>query len=907
MRRRFSVQPPACSCLHREACFKEVDMMKTMQHPNIVAFKESFFSEGKRHLCIVMTYCDGGDLEQRLKRANRKLLKEDLIMHWFVQMALGLQYMHQRHVLHRDIKSQNIFMLGTGRLVLGDLGIAKALGSTTQLAQTTIGTPYYMSPELFKNLQYNHKSDIWALGCVLYEMATFSHPFEASSLHSLAGKIMKGKYTAIHHGYSRHLHQLISSMLALSPADRPDLDAILSSRYVKRHVFNFMKDVATRAAPAGGGSGVGDGTLLLHNIAAQVAGSLPGATQLGPHASAMYSQLSSLGLTDVVTEAFESATGPLPSAREGGTSQATPAVAPSARGTAAPGTVAAQRALREQRNALTREQERRNAVQAALAKLRDEKELRAAEQARIRERARARMAGVSGSAAPQRARPAYLKAASARRDAALAAKAESAAAAEERRAAVAARKAALDAERREAALGWERQRVGRSQPTGSAGRGVSLDAVRAASAAAKLPPRSGGDSDAPGGKQGEPASAAAHVDRRREASAEDARRLALLGLGVQGTAAGAGPGPRVRDPFQRAAARSAGVQGDGLSAKERVLAAKVAKAEAEEQVHLAELAAARAGQVAERAKAAGQLRSQYASHGVAGVAAALPVSAAGGALYQQVSMASDDSAGEEEEEEEGGAGEDEDEVAVQMEMAASLRAGQAAEEAGGKAAEAEDEEDAADAAEEAEDLAAQEASLQAELAASTVRCAALKATIQAMAAEVPMGGRAAVPVVMEGDADEDVLAEYEGDDDLGGGEDAGFYGVPAAVGVDVLFQGPAHSPSELPGQSAFSGHHSARSPSGSAPQASLYSHPLPGASGTARLQSQCSSLEAACRKELGADAFAAVYREVQALFMAEDLPPPGTPSPLQELTAMYGAEAVGRVQQLVQLEEAIAC
>ena len=129
------------SLTHREACLKEVQMMKTLQHPNIVGFKESFYSEGKRHLCITMTFCDGGDLEQRLKRAKGKLLREDLIMHWFVQMALGLHFMHDKRVLHRDIKSQNIFMLGTGRLVLGDLGIAKALEQTAELARTQIGTP----------------------------------------------------------------------------------------------------------------------------------------------------------------------------------------------------------------------------------------------------------------------------------------------------------------------------------------------------------------------------------------------------------------------------------------------------------------------------------------------------------------------------------------------------------------------------------------------------------------------------------------------------------------------------------------------------------------------------------------------------------------------------------------------
>ena len=117
---------------------------------------------------------------------SRKLFPEDLILNWFVQMSLGLHYMHENRVLHRDLKSQNIFLLGNGRLVLGDLGISKVLEGTMDFAKTCIGTPYYMSPEIFKNKPYNHKSDVWALGCVLYELTTLNHAFDANSLNGLS-------------------------------------------------------------------------------------------------------------------------------------------------------------------------------------------------------------------------------------------------------------------------------------------------------------------------------------------------------------------------------------------------------------------------------------------------------------------------------------------------------------------------------------------------------------------------------------------------------------------------------------------------------------------------------------------------------------------------------------------------
>jgi serine/threonine protein kinase len=110
--------------------------------------------------------------------------------------------------------TQNIFMLGNGRLVLGDLGISKVLEGTMDFASTCIGTPYYMSPEIFKNKPYNHKSDIWALGCVLYEMTTLKHAFDAQSINGLACKIIKGKYPPCDPKYSKHLRGLIAAMLS---------------------------------------------------------------------------------------------------------------------------------------------------------------------------------------------------------------------------------------------------------------------------------------------------------------------------------------------------------------------------------------------------------------------------------------------------------------------------------------------------------------------------------------------------------------------------------------------------------------------------------------------------------------------------------------------------------------------
>ncbi|XP_053796319.1 serine/threonine-protein kinase Nek1 isoform X9 [Vidua chalybeata] len=157
----------------REESRREVAVLANMKHPNIVLYRESFEENGC--LYIVMDYCEGGDLFKKINAQKGILFSEDQILDWFVQICLALKHIHDRKILHRDIKSQNIFLTKDGTIQLGDFGIARVLNSTAELARTCIGTPYYLSPEICQNKPYNNKSDIWALGCVLYEMCTLKH------------------------------------------------------------------------------------------------------------------------------------------------------------------------------------------------------------------------------------------------------------------------------------------------------------------------------------------------------------------------------------------------------------------------------------------------------------------------------------------------------------------------------------------------------------------------------------------------------------------------------------------------------------------------------------------------------------------------------------------------------------
>ncbi|XP_040189066.1 serine/threonine-protein kinase Nek1 isoform X6 [Rana temporaria] len=222
----------------REESRREVAVLANMKHPNIVQYRESFEESGC--LYIVMDYCEGGDMFQRINTQKGILFSEDQILDWFVQLCLALKHVHDRKILHRDIKSQNIFLTKSGTIQLGDFGIARVLSSTVELARTCIGTPYYLSPEICENRPYNNKSDIWALGCVLYEMCTLKHAFEAGNMKNLVLKIIRGSYPPVSMHYSYDLRNLLSLLFKRNPRDRPSVNSILEKPFIFKRIEKFL-------------------------------------------------------------------------------------------------------------------------------------------------------------------------------------------------------------------------------------------------------------------------------------------------------------------------------------------------------------------------------------------------------------------------------------------------------------------------------------------------------------------------------------------------------------------------------------------------------------------------------------------------------------------------------------------
>eukprot|EP00928_Gymnodinium_smaydae_P057644 TRINITY_DN40864_c0_g1_i1.p1 TRINITY_DN40864_c0_g1~~TRINITY_DN40864_c0_g1_i1.p1 ORF type:complete len:570 (-),score=54.29 TRINITY_DN40864_c0_g1_i1:358-1995(-) len=233
----------------RENALREAEVLKSLKHPNIVRYRGGFLADG--WLCIAMDYCEGGDLSARIKNYQKqgKTFSRDQVIRWLSQALLALKYIHERHILHRDLKSSNFFLSKRDNLKLGDFGIAKVLDSTMACAKTQIGTPYYMSPELCNGLSYSWSSDIWSLGCIVFEMCSRRVPFQAHDLKSLVSKITKGQIPDLSMEY-KELQPVYQKMLSKDPNARPRAAEILKLPGIEEMALRLTKEEASNKEPS---------------------------------------------------------------------------------------------------------------------------------------------------------------------------------------------------------------------------------------------------------------------------------------------------------------------------------------------------------------------------------------------------------------------------------------------------------------------------------------------------------------------------------------------------------------------------------------------------------------------------------------------------------------------------------
>jgi NIMA (never in mitosis gene a)-related kinase len=239
---------------------KEVEVMRRINHPNIVTFKEAFISL-RGNLSIVMAYCEGGDLSDVIKTCKKRgeRLREARLLRIVVQTLLALQFMHSKKVYHRDLKPQNVLLASRDLVKLADFGLSKVMEHTNAICHTQVGTPYYMSPEICKNVAYDSGSDVWSLGCLVFELMELKVPFTGNTLVELMRDVLNNQpeltyatnNTAVadqifkpgggQAGYTVGLAKMTLSMLEKEPEKRPGAAELLTTTPMRTAMQDFVQ------------------------------------------------------------------------------------------------------------------------------------------------------------------------------------------------------------------------------------------------------------------------------------------------------------------------------------------------------------------------------------------------------------------------------------------------------------------------------------------------------------------------------------------------------------------------------------------------------------------------------------------------------------------------------------------
>ncbi|CAH1790420.1 unnamed protein product [Owenia fusiformis] len=201
-----------------------------LKHPNVVRYYKTFPQDDK--LYILMELIEGAPIGEHFSSLKEKGEKfsEPRIWNIFIQMVLALRYLHkEKHIVHRDLTPNNIMLGENDKVTITDFGLAKQKQKDSSKMTSVVGTILYSCPEVVQSQPYGEKADVWAIGCILYQMCTLKPPFYSSNMLSLATKIVDAEYEPIPEGeYSERVIQTVKSCITADPQLRPDIVQVAS-------------------------------------------------------------------------------------------------------------------------------------------------------------------------------------------------------------------------------------------------------------------------------------------------------------------------------------------------------------------------------------------------------------------------------------------------------------------------------------------------------------------------------------------------------------------------------------------------------------------------------------------------------------------------------------------------------
>lgn len=224
----------------------EVQCLAVCNHFGIVKHFDDFEKENK--ILLVMEYGSGGDLNKQIKQRVKERLpfKEHEVGLLFYQIVLALDNVHAHRMIHRDLKSANIFLMPTGVIKLGDFGFSKLYNDSVSLDIGTsfCGTPYYLAPELWERKRYSKKADMWSLGVILYELLTLHRPFKGPSQREIMQQVLYSTYDPFPCPVSVEMKQFLDILLNRDPALRPTTRQLLQTEFLK-YVATIFEEIVT--------------------------------------------------------------------------------------------------------------------------------------------------------------------------------------------------------------------------------------------------------------------------------------------------------------------------------------------------------------------------------------------------------------------------------------------------------------------------------------------------------------------------------------------------------------------------------------------------------------------------------------------------------------------------------------